>query len=71
VDEGCNVEVFSCADYVELETLSGMLTLAPGGQVTHRQHWRLLAHKFTPQDWLAIGVQAGCVSTGRSVQYAS
>ena len=24
VDEGCNLEVFTCADYVELETLSGV-----------------------------------------------
>jgi hypothetical protein len=71
VDEGCNLEVFSCADYVELETLSGMLTLAPGGRATHRQHWRLLAPKFTSQDWLAIGVQAGCVSTAPALPYGS
>jgi hypothetical protein len=70
VDEGCNLEVFTCADYVELETLSGMVTLAPGEHATHRQRWRLLAPAFTPQDWPAIGAQAGCVSPAREVEYA-
>lgn len=72
VDEGCNFEVFTCADYAELETLSGLVTLAPGEHATHRQRWRLLAPTFTPQDWLDIGAQAGCVSTARrDVPYAS
>jgi len=70
VDGGCNLEVFSCADYVELETLSGIITLVPGERASHLQRWRLLASVFTPQDWPAIGVQAGCVSTAREVQYA-
>ena len=70
VDDGCNLEVFTCADYVELETLSGEVTIAPGGHATHLQRWRLLAPTFTPHDWPAIGAQAGCVSTARDVQYA-
>jgi len=70
VDDGCNLEVFTCADYVELETLSGLVTLAPGAHASHLQRWRLLSPTFTPHDWRTIGAQAGCVSTGRDVQYA-
>jgi len=55
---------------VELETLSGIVMLAPGEHATHRQRWRLLAPIFTPRDWPAIGEQAGCVSTVRDVEYA-
>ncbi|MCI0537514.1 MAG: DUF4380 domain-containing protein [Verrucomicrobiales bacterium] len=70
VDEGCNLEVFTCADYVELETLSGLVTLAPGEHATHLQRWRLLAPKFTPQDWAAIAAQAGCLAPAPDVRYA-
>jgi hypothetical protein len=70
VDEGCNLEVFNGADYVELETLSGLVTLAPGEQASHRQRWRLLPPGFTPDDWQAIGEQAGCASTPRKDRYA-
>lgn len=70
VDEGCNLEVFTCADFVELETLSGEVTLAPDEHATHLQRWRLLAPVFTPHDCAAIGEQAGCVSTAREIQYA-
>jgi hypothetical protein len=67
VDEGCNLEVFTCADYLELETLSGIVSLAPGEHTTHLQRWRLLAPGFAPHQWPAIGTQAGCVSTVRAV----
>jgi hypothetical protein len=70
VDEGCNLEVFTCADYVELETLSSIVTLSPGELATHRQRWRLLAPGLRTQDWQAIGAQAGCLSTAREIQYA-
>jgi hypothetical protein len=69
-DEGCNLEVFTCADYVELETLSGIVTLAPGGHASHLQRWRLLAPKFAPHDWQAIGAQAGCVPGASIAQHA-
>jgi hypothetical protein len=59
-DEGCNVELFTCADFIELETLSRLVTLAPGARAVHRQRWRLLAPGFKPEDWRAIGEQAGC-----------
>ncbi|MBL9215906.1 MAG: hypothetical protein JNG83_10565 [Opitutaceae bacterium] len=62
VDGGCNVELFTCSDYVELETLGGRVTLPPGGHTEHRQRWRLLAPGYTPRDWPAIAAQAGCAA---------
>lgn len=63
VDGGCNVEVFLCADYAELETLSGEVTLAPGEQSSHLQRWRLLAPTAVPRDCFAMAAEAGCNST--------
>jgi hypothetical protein len=63
VDEGCNLEIFTCSDYVELETLSGEVTIPPSGHAVHVQRWRLLAPGFSPYDCEAIGAQAGCVVT--------
>jgi len=40
VDNGSNVEMFVCADFAELETLSGKLSLVPGGSASHLQYWR-------------------------------
>lgn len=41
VDNGCNVEVFVCANFTELETLSGKLSVQPGASARHHQQWRL------------------------------
>ncbi|GEP97550.1 hypothetical protein [Chitinophaga cymbidii] len=41
VDNGCNVEVFVCADFTELETLSCKLSVQPGASARHYQQWRL------------------------------
>ena len=39
VDRGCNIEVFTCAHFLELETLGPRTSLAPGQSVTHAQRW--------------------------------
>jgi hypothetical protein len=41
VDEGCNLEVFVCREWVELETLSKRVTVSPGASASHLQHWLL------------------------------
>lgn len=43
VDNGCNTEVFVCADFAELETLSERIVVAPGESACHLQRWRLQA----------------------------
>lgn len=42
VDNGCNTEVFVCAHFAELETLSERIFVAPGKSASHLQGWRLL-----------------------------
>lgn len=41
-DMGASLQCYSCGDFVELETLGPVVTLAPGASVTHRQRWRLV-----------------------------
>jgi hypothetical protein len=51
---GCNAEVFVGPDYVELETLGPLTTLAPGEEVSHVERWHLLRETFRPEEWTAI-----------------
>jgi len=53
-DGGCNVEVFTCADYLELETLGELITLPPGDEVIHEQHWQVIPQGFAPAAWRSI-----------------
>ena len=41
VDDGCNLEIFACKDWIELETLGKRITVPPGGFVQHLQFWQL------------------------------
>ena len=41
VDNGCNLEMFACKDWIEIETLSKRVTLLPGQQSQHLQQWSL------------------------------
>ena len=59
-DGGCNVEVFVCGDYLELETLSGETRLTRGEVATHRQRWRILRPDQDLCDCRSIALQAGC-----------
>ncbi len=40
-DMGCSFEMFTSADFLELETLGPLVTLAPGESVTHVERWSL------------------------------
>ena len=40
-DYGCNNEVYINGDFLEIETLSPLIKLAPGGSVEHSEHWLL------------------------------
>ena len=41
-DRGCPFELFTNGAMIELETLSPLVTLAPGDSVQHVEHWTLL-----------------------------
>ena len=38
-DFGCSFEMFTNADFLELETLSPLVELRPGQSVTHTENW--------------------------------
>jgi hypothetical protein len=40
-DFGCNAELFTNAAMLELETLSPLVSLPPGGMIQHEEHWFL------------------------------
>jgi hypothetical protein len=42
-DRGCNFETFSKGDFIELESLSPLRTLAPGESTEHAETWHLFA----------------------------
>ncbi len=43
-DFGCNFEVFTNPDFLELETLGPLVELQPGEVVEHVEHWWLFGH---------------------------
>ncbi|MBX2923780.1 MAG: hypothetical protein KF746_16370 [Chitinophagaceae bacterium] len=45
VDNGSNVEIFVCAGWAELETLSEKYIVAQGGSVVHRQRWQFITRE--------------------------
>jgi len=40
-DHGCNFELYSDPDFLELETLGPLIELSPGQTVTHEEEWSL------------------------------
>jgi len=60
VDDGCNLEVFTGPDYLELETLGARTTLPRGSSARHVQRWRLLDPIYAATDWRALAADAGC-----------
>jgi hypothetical protein len=50
VDLGCNVETFTNAQFLELETLGAETRLAPGETATHEETWQLAQGVSVPDD---------------------
>ncbi len=40
-DHGCNFELYSDPEFLELETLGPLIELLPGQAVTHEEEWSL------------------------------
>lgn len=51
---GCNVELYTCAHFVELETLGPTLTVYPGQELVHQETWILSSQVIAPNDWKRI-----------------
>jgi len=47
-DYGCSYETFTSADFLEMETLSALKTVAPGASVNHTEHWTLYKNVKIP-----------------------
>ncbi len=54
-DGGCNVEVYTCRDFLEMEMLGPLQTLHPGEETSHTECWRIVAETFTEDQYPAIG----------------
>jgi hypothetical protein len=48
-DSGCNVEVYSNDEHLELETLAPLCRLEPGQCVTHVETWELYSEENAAQ----------------------
>jgi len=53
-DGGCNVEVYTCPGYLELETLGPLSTLLPGQELCHLECWQVLPETFAPSEWRTL-----------------
>jgi hypothetical protein len=67
VHPACNVEVFVCRDYLEMETLGAETLLTPGERTTHQQSWLLLPGGLLPRQW---GSLASLIKEPASLSYA-
>ncbi len=58
-DFGCSSECYCRTEFIELETLGPLVTLAPGAAVTHRETWRLFGSvDFEPTEASAQAMAA-------------
>lgn len=53
-DGGCNLELYTCGAFIELETLSPTLRFYPGAEVHHDEQWVLSDRAYQPGDWRTI-----------------
>lgn len=53
-DGGCSVEVYTSADFVEMETLSPTGAILPGQEISHREIWTVRGSAVDPEDGAAL-----------------
>ena len=49
-DGGCNVELYTCEKFIEMETLSPTQVLHPNERITHIERWDLIGRTFAPEE---------------------
>ena len=54
VDEDCAVQCYTCKDFVELETLSPLVTFSPDEPVVHEEEWIVRDSAVDPADGRAV-----------------
>jgi hypothetical protein len=50
-DAGCNVELYTHAKFMEMETLSPVYVFYPGQVYSHTERWVLTGKTFKPEEW--------------------
>jgi hypothetical protein len=53
-DEDCSLQVYTCAQFIELETLGPLTVFYPGAEVVHQEIWRVTAEATDPADGAAL-----------------
>jgi hypothetical protein len=53
-DEDSSLQVYTCEQFVEMETLSPLAVFYPGTEVVHREIWSVTAEVVDPQDGAAL-----------------
>lgn len=53
-DQDCSLQVYTCEQFIEMETLSPLTTFYPGQEVVHREVWTVTAEAIDPADGAAL-----------------
>ncbi len=53
-DEDSSLQVYTCAQFIEMETLGPLTTFYPGQEVVHREVWTVTAQAVDPADSAAL-----------------
>ena len=53
-DEDCSLQVYTCKQFIEMETLSPLTVFYPGQEVVHREVWTVTAEAIDPADGAAL-----------------
>jgi hypothetical protein len=54
-DDGCNVEMYTCPNFMEMETLTPIGQIDPGQTIVHDERWTLSPRAFAPGQLKKIG----------------
>jgi hypothetical protein len=53
-DQDCSLQVYTCGQFIEMETLGPLTTFYPGEEVVHREVWTVTAEAIDPADGAAL-----------------
>ena len=61
-DEDCSIQVYTCARFIEMETLSPLAVFHPGEEIVHQEVWTVMAEAIDPSDGAALRRLQGLVN---------
>jgi len=53
-DDDCSLQIYTCAQFIELETLSPLTVFYPGAEVVHQETWTVTSEAVDPADGAAL-----------------